>query len=243
MAIIKNKETSLSRKSNMDLMFQLIGILMCLAAIPFYYFFRNIYTTAVMILIALVTIIHFSKQRKIYKYGIQGEKDIAQILSVLNNKYIIYNDIIIGGKEKGAQIDHLVLSPYGVFCIETKNMKGTIIGKEDDNDWIQIKSGQGGKNYEKKFYNPCRQSRGHVNAIKNVLKHSDFRDIWIYSIVVFNSNKYMNLRIETHSTPVVKSDRLINFITSKKEISISSNQLKRVENVIDKNLINGYILR
>lgn len=236
MAIIKNKETSLNRKSNNDLIFEFIGVLMCIAGIPIYVFSRNIYTSAFIILIAIVIIIYFSKQRKIYKYGIQGEKDIAQILSVLNNKYIIYNDIIIGGKEKGAQIDHLVLSPYGVFCIETKNMKGTIIGREEDNDWIQIKIGQGGKKYEKKFYNPCKQSRGHVNAVKSILRHSDFRDVLIYSIVVFNANKNINLKTQANSTPVVKSDKLINFITSKKEISISSNQLKRVENVIDKNL-------
>ena len=234
MAIIKNKEISLNRKSNNDLILQLIGILMCIAAIPVYAFFRNIYISAAIILIAFVVITYFSKQRKIYKYGIKGEKEIAKLLSNLNNKYIVYNDIVIGGKEKGAQIDHLVLSPYGIFCIETKNMKGIIVGREEDNDWIQIKTGQRGNNYEKKFYNPCKQSRGHVNAIKNILRHSDFRDVLIYSVVVFNANKDVNLRVQGNSTPVLKSDRLINFITSKREILIASDKLKRIDKIIDR---------
>ncbi|WP_010240986.1 nuclease-related domain-containing protein [Clostridium arbusti] len=236
MAVIKSKEKSLNRKSNNDLVIELIGVLMCIAAIPVYAFFRNIYTSAVIIIIAFTVIVHFSKRRKIYKYGIEGEKHISKLLDTLNNKYMVYNDIVIGGKERGAQIDHLVLSPYGIFCIETKNMKGTITGREEDNAWKQVKTGQGGKTYEKSFYNPCKQSRGHVNAIKSLLRHGDFKNVLVYSIVAFNSNKEVNLKIMVKSTPVVKSDKLISFINSKKGITISDDRLKRIENIIDRDL-------
>lgn len=236
MAIIKSKEKSLNRKSNNDLVIELIGVLMCIAAIPVYAFFRNIYTSVIIIVIAFIVIVHFSNRRKIYKYGIEGEKDISKLLATLNNKYMVYNDIVIGGTEKGAQIDHLVLSPYGIFCIETKNMKGTIVGREDDNEWKQIKVGQGGKNYEKNFYNPCKQSRGHVNAVKRLLRQMNLKDIFVYSIVVFNSNKAVTLKIQVNSTPVIKSDNLISFINSKKEIIINNDKLKRMENIIDRDL-------
>ncbi|MFT8314149.1 MAG: nuclease-related domain-containing protein [Clostridium sp.] len=236
MAIVKNKERSLNKKSNNSLMMKFFGILMCISAIPIYAFFRNIYLSAVIILIALLIIVHFSRERKLYKYGIQGEKDIAELLATLNNKYIVYNDIVIGGKEKGAQIDHLVLSPYGIFCIETKNMKGMITGKEDDKEWTHIKVMQGGKKSEKKFYNPCKQSRGHVNAVKNILRHSDFMNTPVYSVVTFSSNKDTNLKIQLQFTPVFKSDKLIDFINSKREIFISDDKLRRIENIIDKQI-------
>lgn len=236
MAIIKNKERSLNKKSNNSLLMKFVGILMCIASIPIYAFFRNTYLSAVIILIALLIIVHFSKERKLYRYGIQGEKEIAELLATLNNKYIVYNDIIIGGKEKGAQIDHLVLSPYGIFCIETKNMKGIITGKEEDKEWTQIKVMQGGKKSEKKFYNPCKQSRGHVNAVKNILRHSDFMNTPVYSVVTFSSNKDTNLKIQLQFTPVFKSDKLIDFVNSKKEIFISDDKLRRIENIIDKQI-------
>ncbi|WP_041711324.1 nuclease-related domain-containing protein [Clostridium pasteurianum] len=236
MAIIKNKEKSLNRKNNNSWFVEFIGILMCIAAIPVYAFFRNIYTSFVIILVAFAVIIHFSKKRKIYKAGIQGEKEIAKLLDSLNNRYLVYNDIVIGGKERGAQIDHLVLSPYGIFCIETKNMKGVIMGKEEDREWTQIKGVQGGKNYEKKFYNPCKQSAGHANAVKNILRHSDFINTPVYSIVTFSSNKNTNLKVQVHSTPVIKSDKLIDFINKKKEIFISDDKLRRIENIIDKQI-------
>lgn len=236
MAIIKNKEKSLNKKSNNSLLMKFAGILMCIAAIPIYALFRNTYLSAVIILIALLIIVHFSKERKLYRYGIQGEKEIAELLATLNNKYIVYNDIVIGGKEKGAQIDHLVLSPYGIFCIETKNMKGIITGKEEDKEWTQIKVMQGGKKSEKKFYNPCKQSRGHVNAVKNILRHSDFMNTPVYSVVTFSSNKDTNLKIQLQFTPVFKSNKLIDFVNSKKEIFISDDKLRRIENIIDKQI-------
>ncbi|AJA48938.1 NERD domain-containing protein [Clostridium pasteurianum DSM 525 = ATCC 6013] len=234
MAIIKSKETSLNIKWIKNLIFQIVAFLTCIASVYAYVYYKNIYISLIIFVVAFIGIIHFHNRSKIYKYGIQGEKAVSKLLCNLSNKYIVYNDIIIGGKEKGAQIDHLVLSTYGIFCIETKNMTGTIIGGEEDSEWIQIKIGKGGTKYEKRFYNPCRQSRGHVNAIKNFFRHSDFKVMPIYSIVVFNNNKYINLKVQGGSTTVLKSENLIQFIESKREVLITSDKLKGIGKFIDK---------
>lgn len=236
MAIIKNKETSLDKKSFGDFLKELLALLVCVGSIPLYLYTKNLYISAVIMIASALTVLHLHKQRKIYKAGISGEKTVARLLESLDNNYIIYNDIIIGGREKGAQIDHLVLSPYGIFCIETKNMRGTILGRERDNNWIQKKIGQGGKTFEKQFYNPCKQSAGHVNALKNLLRHSDFQNIWVQSVVVF-SEETVNLRIETETVPVLKSNKLHAYFASRKEIIISRDKLKRIENIVDKNII------
>lgn len=236
MAIIKTKETSLNKKKFKNIIFQFISMILCIVSIYSYVFYRNIYASVIIFFIGLTGSIHFRKKSKIYRYGIQGEKSVAKLLCKLNNKYMVYNDITIGGKERGAQIDHLVLSPYGIFCIETKNMRGTILGRERDQEWIQIKTGKGGTKYEKKFYNPCKQSKGHVNAIKNLLKHSDFKEALIYSIVVFDDTKYINLKVQGGSTAVLKAEGLIEFITSKRYSSLTLDKLKRIEQVIDKGI-------
>jgi hypothetical protein len=59
-----------------------------------------------------------------------------------------------------SQIDHLVISPYGLFVIETKNYNGEIKGKRDDKNWIV--------NNRFKMFNPLRQNYGHVKAIESI---------------------------------------------------------------------------
>lgn len=54
------------------------------------------------------------------------------------------------------QIDHVFLSPYGIFVLETKNMSGWIFGSEKQAQWTQ-------KLHKRtfKFQNPLRQNYKH----------------------------------------------------------------------------------
>lgn len=237
MAIIKNKETSLDKKSYRDLFLEVLAWTVSISSVVIFIKTHNIYIAALILIAAFFGAVRLHKQRKIYKFGIAGEKTVAKLLAKLDDNYIVYNDIIIGGKEKGAQIDHLVLSPYGLFCIETKSMKGTITGREDDRYWTQKKNGKGRNTYEKQFYNPCKQSSGHVNAVKNLLRHKDFQDIWVQSVVVFSSEENVRLNLELEKTPVMKADKLIEYFHYRKQIIINKDKLNRIAAVIDRNLV------
>ena len=69
------------------------------------------------------------------------------------NIYRRFHDVIIPSKNGTTQIDHLLVSPYGVFIVETKNIKGWIFGAEDQSKWTQSLYG---KKYS--FQNPIRQT-------------------------------------------------------------------------------------
>ncbi len=62
------------------------------------------------------------------------------------------------------QIDHVFLSRFGVFVLETKNMGGWIFGGEHQAQWTQ-------KFYKKsfKFQNPLRQNYKHLKALEATL--------------------------------------------------------------------------
>ena len=59
-----------------------------------------------------------------------GENKVSRALCAnLDKEYCFLNDVIIPDNIGGTtQIDHIVLSPYGIFVIETKNLKGWIFG-------------------------------------------------------------------------------------------------------------------
>lgn len=75
------------------------------------------------------------------------------------------------------QIDHVFVSRFGIFVVETKNMKGWIFGNEKQAQWTQ-------QIFKKsfKFQNPLRQNYKHVKALEAAL---DAPPEIIHSVVVF----------------------------------------------------------
>lgn len=63
------------------------------------------------------------------------------------------------------QIDHIIVSRYGIFVIETKNMKGWIFGNEHQKMWTQ-------QIFKEKhtFLNPLHQNYRHTKALEEILK-------------------------------------------------------------------------
>lgn len=58
--------------------------------------------------------------------------------------YRVFNDIVLPRPDgKGTtQIDHVVVSPFGIFVIETKNYAGWIFGDETSRYWTQVIHGK-----------------------------------------------------------------------------------------------------
>jgi hypothetical protein len=133
--------------------------------------------------------------------GRLGEKWVAKELKKLDpDRYIVMNDLLLATTEgKTTQIDHVVVSVFGVFVIEMKNYRGRIYGQEDSSKWTQAFGRS-----KKQFYNPIRQNRGHVRAIQDLL--ADQPQLPVSSIIVFSDKA--QLKLET-TTPVVSFSRLL----------------------------------
>ena len=151
-----------------------------------------------VIIIVIIVIIFNVNSSKII--GSVGELKVNTKLSFLNSDYITLHDIMIKGtNDFTSQIDHLVLSEYGIFVIETKNYKGWIFGNEKSEYWTQVLFEE-----RHQFRNPIKQNWGHIYALKNVL--FEYKDINYYPIVVFSGNATLK-EIES-SVPVIYKSSL-----------------------------------
>ncbi|WP_353894593.1 nuclease-related domain-containing protein [Proteinivorax hydrogeniformans] len=170
-------------------------------------------------------------------HGIRGEKVVLKKLKKLPNDYIVYNDITINNNGDKAQIDHLVIGPKGVFCIETKNMKGDISGREEDHNWVQRKTGKKGGVYFQKFFNPCKQNGRHVYKLKGYLNRNRLSHVWVQSVVVFIKKRSSKLDVDSN-TPVLKDEDLLKFIHNYKNQHgrLPNKTIKDIEKAIDKNI-------
>lgn len=70
--------------------------------------------------------------------GTMGEIWVkVELMFLKKGDYKILNNIMIEVGGLTHQIDHLVISKYGIFVIETKNYSGKIKGSEYSEKWTQ----------------------------------------------------------------------------------------------------------
>lgn len=115
-----------------------------------------------------------------------GEKRVARLLSKLPQEdYKLINNLLVNIKGQTTQIDHVVVSEYRIFVIETKYYQGDIYVDENSEYWTQNIYGN-----KYKLRNPLRQNYGHVRALSALLQdiHPDF----IIPIVAFSKQASVN---------------------------------------------------
>ena len=115
--------------------------------------------------------------------GARGERRVHNALSsvLAEPEYRVLSDLILPTTGGTTQLDHLVLSRYGIFVIETKNMSGWIFGGADQAKWTQVqKSGK-----RRSFQNPLRQNFAHVKAVQAIL---DIDQKVLHNFVVFTGS-------------------------------------------------------
>ena len=118
---------------------------------------------------------------------------IHDILMQLPDEYHVMDDVMLKTTNGTTQIDHIVVSKYGVFAIETKNYCGEIYGNDNTQEWKQIivtdvtYPKKPWKTYtyvtKNQFYNPVKQAVGHMYRIKENLKEWPY--LKVIPIVVF----------------------------------------------------------
>ncbi|MCM3709204.1 nuclease-related domain-containing protein [Sporosarcina luteola] len=112
------------------------------------------------------------------RIGELGEYKINIQLDQLPKDCRYLSDLLVKNpkaKSGYSQIDHVVLTPYGIFVIETKNYQGTIYGGKERKTWSV--------NGKFKMMNPFIQNYGHIKALTSFIDEK-YHDLFI-SMVSF----------------------------------------------------------
>ncbi|WP_052368790.1 nuclease-related domain-containing protein [Kingella negevensis] len=113
--------------------------------------------------------------------GLFGEKMVQARAAVKldSEKYHAFHNLIVLVNGQTTQIDHVYVSVYGIFVIETKYHKGWIYGSLKDENWICRYS----NNCEYPFKNPTRQNYGHIKALETLLRQPEkvFKNVVVFT--------------------------------------------------------------
>ncbi|MGS4906559.1 NERD domain-containing protein [Aeromonas sp. 25-248] len=154
--------------------------------------------------------------------GMVGEWFINLCIRLFLDKreYRLLKDVTLPTPQGSTQIDHVIVSRFGLFVIETKNMKGWIFGNPTQKRWTQ-------QIYRRKhsFQNPLHQNHLHMMTLKSLLGLADHQ---LHSIVYFIGDC-------TFKTPMpenVMRRGLVSYIKSKTTPVLSTADVDRIIDTI-----------
>lgn len=155
--------------------------------------------------------------------GVLGELFVNVLAKVRLNKqiYTLFKNVTLPTEDGTTQIDHVIVSRYGVFVIETKNMKGWIFGSPQQKIWTQ-------KIYRHttKFQNPLHQNYKHTHTLQAALELDADK---VFSVVVFVGDSTFKTTMPEN---VVYAGGYIRFIKSKVEPLLSDHDVLAICNKI-----------
>lgn len=151
--------------------------------------------------------------------GKVGERQVANILKKLpKDDYKTINNLLLSSNGYSTQIDHVVVSVYGLFVIETKFYKGWIYGGENSEYWTQNIFGN-----KYQLRNPIQQNRGHIRALRFLLK--EYGNIPYISIVAFS--RQSSLGVDAH-TSVIYWDEICRVIRQYEDKVLTQSQVRNI---------------
>jgi restriction system protein len=151
--------------------------------------------------------------------GILGEWQVNLLIKFFldKNEYHLIKNVTLPTDDGTTQIDHIIVSKYGVFVVETKNMKGWIFGSENQKQWTQQIF-----KHKSKFQNPLHQNYKHVKTLEACL---NAKNVSIFSVIIFIGDS-------TFKTKMPENVRFarggIEFIKSKTDIVFNAEEVASV---------------
>ncbi|MDX8130379.1 NERD domain-containing protein [Methylomonas sp. OY6] len=168
-------------------------------------------------LFVLLIVIGFLKTP--FMKGVIGEAlvNLAAAFFLDKNIYRLFKNVTLPTEDGTTQVDHVIVSPYGIFVIETKNLKGWIFGNAQQKMWTQQIY-----KHKNQFQNPLHQNYKHTQTLQSALEIEPSK---LFSLVVFVGDSEFKTPMPEN---VVYAGGYIRFIKSKQQRLLTENEVTEV---------------
>ena len=178
-------------------------------------------TNALYIFLALAMSYAFGRYHARYRTSTFQNRGEALVSRAIQSHFDtpdfhLLNHITLQLKDGTTQIDHILVSRFGVFVIETKDYKGWIFANAKQGTWTQVLF-----KCKFKFQNPIFQNFRHMQAAQNLLEF--LPPGLIHSVVVFTGQA----KFKTEKpTEVFTVSQLMQHLRSYNEEVMSFNRMQ-----------------
>ena len=176
-------------------------------------------TNNLWILIPLAALLGYAiRGYQIYRFQNRGEELVrnAIIKNLPSSSWHLLNNITLKTDNGTTQIDHILVSCFGVFVIETKHYTGWLFGDAKSKQWTQVIFGT-----KHRFQNPLHQNFKHIKAVQALLDFLPSEQIT--GLVVFTNTAEFKTN---YPEGVYTVPELITHLKSHEEELLSENRMQ-----------------
>lgn len=138
------------------------------------------------------------------RVGLQGELLVLAALPRLPDEFVILHDVRLPVGGRDTQLDLVVLSPYGVWCLEVKTWRGRVYGQATEPNWTLVKR-YGRELHKTRQSNPLWQNQYHRDSLQDYLNRQGY-DVGVQALVVFTNSE---LQVSAAGAPLVSLPGLL----------------------------------
>ncbi len=188
----------------------------------------EVFFLLILIVVVLIAVVRIGAYLRVSQYdaeqagspavkGARGERSVNSVLArkLPAEEYTVFHDVTLPSSHGPTQIDHIVVSRYGIFVIETKNYTGWIFGDAKSKQWTQVVFRE-----KNQFMNPLRQNYKHTKATESFFS---LGSKYIHSVVVFVGDAEFKTRVPEN---VTCRRGLCPYIRSRQAILLSTDHVK-----------------
>lgn len=187
--------------------------------------FKLMSTSALLLLGLLLAVGFIGLLLNLHGARIKGALAERQLRRVLQRElpagYLHYHNLVLPTAQGDlTEIDHLVLSPFGIFVFEVKNYRGWIFGSEHQPQWIV-------QHFRSKhsFQNPLRQNYKHTQAVNHLLDLPiSAGQSQVHSIVAFSLRAVFKTQMPAN---VIFIELVADYLQQFKQVCFSDEQLRQ----------------
>ena len=161
------------------------------------------------LLIALLVLLVRNKNKGT-PYG-GGSSSLETKVKKLGAEYTLFSGVVVPALRGMSRIDHVIVSPYGIFVLTMVNESGKVSGRIRDAEW-EIKSAR----QRDVLYNPLWENRKWINALEDHLGPQPFIPVVVFTRAKLKNDFGKNVislshlpgHIKKHDKPRLFSDKL-----------------------------------
>jgi hypothetical protein len=171
------------------------------------------------LLVPLAAVLGYAiRSRRDYWYSNHGQALVRKVLvkHLPPESWHLLNNVTLQLEDGTTQIDHVLVSRFGVFVIETKHYKGWIFGDANSKQWTQVIFKR-----KHRFQNPLHQNYKHLRAVQNLL---DFLPPErVTGVIVFTGDAEFK---SSQPTGVYSLEELLSYLSGFDQVHISENRMQ-----------------
>jgi len=149
--------------------------------------------------------------------------------SLPSSYYTLFNKVLLNHAEGARRIDHIVVSPYGIFVITARQLSGSIVGSERDARWTRILF-----RFRKRLQNPMFENGSHIEALQDLLGLDASR---FHSLVIVTGNARFESPMPVN---VTQAGGVLPFIQVRTDHLLGYEEAERAAGVIRSELLKAH---